>query len=121
MLRRTSIRVQCRVRGEFRPVDVARRRGWASGINRAPESSMSPNDAADVSTVVAADACFVAPDGLVGRWRGDGNAHDDVSGREGTLIGGTTFATGRNRDAFNFDGVEVPFGQPPPPPIITLF
>ena len=35
------------------------------------------NDVADASTVVAADACFVAPAGLVSRWRGDGNARDD--------------------------------------------
>src|SRR5205085_5834720 len=58
----------------------------------APGDANAANDGADVSTVVAPDACFVAPSGLVGRWRANGNAVDDVGGRDGTAEGGVAYA-----------------------------
>jgi hypothetical protein len=44
--------------------------------------------------------------GLLGWWRGQRNAADEVSNQAGTLLNGTTFAPGKVGDAFNLDGVD---------------
>ncbi len=62
------------------------------------------NNIASTSTVVAPDACFVAPAGLVSRWRGNGDAVDDIGGHTGDLQGTTGFALGKVGQAFSFDG-----------------
>ena len=41
---------------------------------------------------------------MISWWPGDGNANDIVGGNNGTLQGGTTFATGEVTRAFSFDG-----------------
>jgi hypothetical protein len=41
---------------------------------------------------------------MVSWWPGDGNADDIVGGNNGTLQGGTTFASGEVGQAFSFDG-----------------
>ncbi|MBW2719981.1 MAG: hypothetical protein JRD94_15965 [Deltaproteobacteria bacterium] len=53
----------------------------------------------------AAQDCVEPPGGLVSWWPGDGNADDIVSGFDGTLVNGATFAPGFVGDAFRFDGV----------------
>jgi len=62
------------------------------------------NDKASTSTDVKPDACFMTPNGLVSRWRGEDNPNDDVGGHAGDLQGTATFAAGRVGDAFSFDG-----------------
>jgi hypothetical protein len=52
----------------------------------------------------AAVPCTATPAGLIGRWPGDGTAQDVAHGRDGTLVGGTTFASGEVGQAFSFDG-----------------
>ena len=54
--------------------------------------------------VVWGKPCTPAPDGLVGWWPADGNAHDIVRGNNGT-VNGVTFAVGQVGDAFSFNGV----------------
>ncbi len=44
---------------------------------------------------VAAQTCVQPPAGLVSWWPGDGNAKDIISGNDGTLVNGATFATGK--------------------------
>jgi Concanavalin A-like lectin/glucanases superfamily len=48
--------------------------------------------------------CVNPPPNMVGWWPGDGNANDIVGGNNGTLQGGTTFASGEVGQAFSFDG-----------------
>lgn len=50
-------------------------------------------------------ASFAIPtSGLISHWKADGNANDSVDGNNGTLFG-TTFASGKNGQAFSLDGV----------------
>jgi hypothetical protein len=53
----------------------------------------------------AAQDCVESPAGLVSWWPGDGNATDIVSGFDGTLVNGATFAPGFVSQAFSFDGI----------------
>jgi hypothetical protein len=53
-----------------------------------------------------AQTCLQPPAGLVGWWPGDGDARDIAAGNDGTLQGGTGFATGIVAQAFSFDGVD---------------
>jgi hypothetical protein len=48
--------------------------------------------------------CVPPASGLVGWWKGEGNALDVVGGYNGALSGGVTFALGEVGRAFNFDG-----------------
>jgi len=43
--------------------------------------------------------------GLVGWWKGDGNALDQAGGNDGTPQNGTTFVAGKVGQAFKFDGM----------------
>jgi PKD repeat protein len=56
-----------------------------------------------VTTAAAGD-----PDanGLVSWWRAEDNAHDSVGGNHGTPMNGATYATGKDGQAFSFDGVD---------------
>lgn len=49
--------------------------------------------------------CTPPPSGMVSWWGGDNNALDMVGGNHGTLMGGTTYASGMVGEAFSFDGV----------------
>ncbi|MBU6240025.1 MAG: DUF4347 domain-containing protein, partial [Planctomycetes bacterium] len=44
--------------------------------------------------------------GMVGAWRGDGNANDQLGQNNGSLVNGATYGTGRSGQAFSFDGVD---------------
>jgi hypothetical protein len=60
---------------------------------------------------ILAPTCVPAPSGLVSWWPGDGNARDIVDGNDGTLQAGVSFAPGKVKRAFSFNGgtyVEVP-------------
>jgi hypothetical protein len=58
-----------------------------------------------VPGAAAAVACTTTPAGLSARWPGDGTAQDVAHGRDGALVGGTTFASGEVGQALSFDGV----------------
>jgi len=51
-----------------------------------------------------AQTCTPPPAGLVSWWPGDGNANDIVGNNPGTLVGDTTFISGKVDQAFSFDG-----------------
>ena len=53
-----------------------------------------------------AQDCAPVPDGIVSWWPGEGDASDIVSGNDGTLIGGVTFAAGLVGQAFSLNGVD---------------
>ncbi len=57
-----------------------------------------------VTNLCFGQTCAPAPSGLVGWWRAEGNTFDLQSGNSGTLMGNTTFGTGRVGQAFLFDG-----------------
>jgi Concanavalin A-like lectin/glucanases superfamily/Protein kinase domain len=46
------------------------------------------------------------PAGLVGWWRGEGNARDHANNHDGVLKNGASFALGKVGQAFSFDGVD---------------
>ena len=48
--------------------------------------------------------CVEPPSGMVAWYPGDNNSNDIVGGNNGTLQGGTTFASGEVEQAFSFDG-----------------
>ncbi len=50
--------------------------------------------------------CTPPPTNLVSWWPGNGNANDIRGTNNGTLVNGTTFATGKVGQAFSFDGVD---------------
>jgi hypothetical protein len=58
-------------------------------------------------------SCVPAPSDLVSWWPADGDALDIVSGNNGSLQNGATFAPGRVAQAFSMDGVDdyVQFGD----------
>jgi len=66
-------------------------------------------------TVVPPPPCTPLGSNLVSWWRANGNALDSVSHNDGTLVGNTTYASGRAGPAFVFDGVgdAVQLGNPP--------
>ena len=49
--------------------------------------------------------CTPAPAGLVGWWRGEGNAFDSAGTNDGALLNGTTFTVGEVGQGFHFDGL----------------
>ncbi|MDB6108669.1 MAG: Hemolysin-type calcium-binding region [Pedosphaera sp.] len=49
--------------------------------------------------------CAVAPPGLISWWRAENDATDVVAANQGTLIGGTAYASGEVGQAFSFNGV----------------
>jgi hypothetical protein len=51
-------------------------------------------------------ASVVAPAGLVGWWKAEGNAQDAIGGHDGTLRNGAGFAAGLVGQAFSLDGVD---------------
>jgi Concanavalin A-like lectin/glucanases superfamily/Bacterial Ig domain/FG-GAP-like repeat/Regulator of chromosome condensation (RCC1) repeat/Immunoglobulin domain/IPT/TIG domain len=62
--------------------------------------------------IVQTNICATPPSGLVGWWPAEGNANDVVSGNNGALEGGATFASGKVGHGFRFDGtngyVQIP-------------
>ncbi len=44
--------------------------------------------------------------GLVGWWKGEGNANDSIGENHGAAMNGVSFAAGRVGEAFSFDGVD---------------
>ncbi|MEO8678624.1 MAG: Ig-like domain repeat protein [Vicinamibacterales bacterium] len=70
------------------------------------------NDESRAVVQVVADACFVPPASLVGRWRADGDVTDATGGPAGSMVGGASFEVGRAGQAFRLQGngsyVEIP-------------
>jgi trimeric autotransporter adhesin len=64
---------------------------------------------ANISFAAQANACVVAPAGITGWWKADGNATDVTGLYNGTLGGDTTFAPGQVGQAFSFDGTQSPY------------
>jgi hypothetical protein len=48
--------------------------------------------------------CVPPPSGLVSWWAAEGNAYDQISGNNGTLVGNTTYGPGEVGQGFVFDG-----------------
>ncbi|MCA9228747.1 MAG: LamG domain-containing protein, partial [Planctomycetales bacterium] len=44
--------------------------------------------------------------GQIAYWKADGSGSDSVNGLTGALVNGATYATGKNGQAFSFDGVD---------------
>jgi hypothetical protein len=65
----------------------------------------STNSATAVLTVNPPPPCDPPPAGLVGWWRGEGNALETIGGTSGTVYPGTTYAKGMVGQAFSFNGV----------------
>jgi hypothetical protein len=55
---------------------------------------------------VNAPLCVPASSNLVGWWAGEGTANDNVGGNNGALQGGAAYATGKDGQAFSFNGVD---------------
>jgi hypothetical protein len=53
-----------------------------------------------------AQTCVSPPSGLVGWWRGEGDATDSAGSNNGTIHGGVTFAAGMVGPAFSLNGVD---------------
>ena len=51
-----------------------------------------------------AGICMDTAAGQLARWPGDGTPDEVAHGRDGTLVGGTTYAAGEVGQAFSFDG-----------------
>jgi len=56
-------------------------------------------------TVTADFSLTALTTGLIGLWKGEGNAKDSFGTNHGTLQNGATYATGKVGQAFSFDGV----------------
>ena len=65
-------------------------------------AGISPNSI--TTTTGAAKLPIAAPSGLVGWWKGEGNANDQLGINIGAVNGGTTYVTGKVGQAFSFDG-----------------
>lgn len=68
-----------------------------------------------VPGAAATAVCTSTAPGLIAHWPGDGSATDVAHGRDGTLVGGTTFAGGEVDQAFSFDGVDDAVSVPDNP------
>lgn len=65
----------------------------------------STNSVNAVLTVNTPSSCDPAPSGLVGWWKGEGNANDSAGTNNGSLsASGATYATGEVGQGFRFDG-----------------
>jgi len=64
--------------------------------------------------LVAQNACAPAPAGLVSWWQAESNALDSISGNNGQLQTGASYAPGKVGTAFSFDGLnsKVDLGDP---------
>jgi hypothetical protein len=75
--------------------------------------ALSSNEVADIynagSAGKIAPTNALPPSGLVGWWKGDGNADDSVSGNNGTLVNGS-YTNGVVGQAFSFDPELLPWG-----------
>src|SRR6266487_1266701 len=56
------------------------------------------------SAASAHAACFPVPNGLLGFWRGEGDASDEFGNNHGTVAGGVTFGAGEVGQAFVLNG-----------------
>ena len=72
-------------------------------MGNATGSVLSSN--AMLTVIPVSPNCVPPPAGLVGWWRGEGNAQDAASGNNGVFSGAAAFAPGEVGQAFRFDGV----------------
>jgi len=63
-----------------------------------------PTFAADPSALAV--TCAPVPSGLVGWWRGEGNANDEMGVNNGIALGDVTYVSGEVGQGFNFNGVD---------------
>ena len=62
--------------------------------------------------LVHGQGCYPAPSGLVGWWKGGGDASDSVGGNNGTMLNGAGFASGEVGQGFSFGGGIDGIGNP---------
>lgn len=80
------------------------------------DHALSPSEIAAIYNAGSAGkcrSCTPAPPDMVSWWKGDGNANDIISGYNGTLQGGATYAPGKVGQAFSFDGAEASYIEIP--------
>ncbi len=65
-------------------------------------------------------ACVSPPANMTGWWSGDGNADDLAGSNHGTLMNGTTYATGMVDQAFSFDGLDDYVNVPDDPSLRAI-
>jgi len=70
----------------------------------APGDVDPSDDTATANLEIQSDACFVPRDGLVAKYRGEGDARDSVSGRDGRVAGVVPSLPGHQGQAFYFTG-----------------
>lgn len=67
--------------------------------------AVSARQAPEAPPIVSSGVSAPLPQGIVGWWRGEGNANDAIGGNHGTLMNGASFAPGLVGTAFQFDGI----------------
>jgi hypothetical protein len=74
--------------------------------------NMNVTDSSTSTPIPVRRNCAPAPDGLIGWWRGEGNARDELGKNHGALSGEVNFVPGQVGQAFHFDGrpssVDIP-------------
>ena len=103
-------------------VQVAQGGTYAVLVTNKLGSAVSSNA---VLTVNLAPPCTTAPSGLVGWWRAEGNAFDEIGGNTGANVNGTGFSQGEVGRAFDFNGIDQLIRIPDapalnPPTALTL-
>src|SRR5205807_3356658 len=71
---------------------------------KTPPISCGSNPATGTQYTFTIPGCTAPPPDLTNWWPAEGNAHDIISHRNGSPVGGTSFASGEVGQAFSFDG-----------------
>src|SRR5579884_3637283 len=84
---------------------------YAVMVSNSLGSTLSSNAAL---TVLPAPPCATPPSGILGWWKGEGNALDIIGGDNGTLTNSVSYTTGEVQQAFLFssDQAAVELGNP---------
>jgi hypothetical protein len=84
-------------------VQISQAGGYSVRVTNLFGSVFSTN--AFLTVLQPSNNCVAPPAGLVSWWRAESNALDANDGNHGTLSNGTTFASGKVGQSFQFDGV----------------
>jgi hypothetical protein len=72
-------------------------------VSLLPVSAVCQQNVTD--RILCGNGCLPPPSGLIGWWPADGTTKDIQLGNDAVLVNGTTFAAGRVKRAFVFDGI----------------
>jgi subtilisin-like proprotein convertase family protein len=76
-----------------------------AGVNLCKRDPVDTNIVTKVRTQTGTLISYPPLGGMVGWWKGEGNALDSIGGTTGIVYPGTTYAAGEVGQAFSFDGV----------------